>query len=455
MKRPLIYLLSIFTLVSISCSFFSQSINPAEVQSMVSATLTALPPSVLQPVLEATVLPMPTQPEQTTQLPPESRRPAELYVAFIGPDRCLYTWARSSGVMKIMEYGDLSDLKLSEDGTLIAFTRDGEDQKNSLWIVGFDGSNPREVMTWNDLTSLKTNPESLGTSPYNLQWIPGTHILTFTTRDVFEGPGLVLNNDLIRVDGDSGAWRIKLMPGQAGLATFSPGGRWMAISTSEKITIMNLDGNPVPGNGLVFSPVITYSEYLYYPVPVWSADGSRLAVVIPAADPLAEPRQPASVWTMDIQGGDPILQTKVVSQFIGPVTVSPDLMKLFYVKEIGLPADNRREIRTAQINGQGEFVVFTGDIPLTWNWNPNSEVFAYQSARNQAVTVSQMDGSVGFLPDTNGASWFSWVDAAQFLFSRTSGENVELFLGKWREGSQLIATLPRSDRYQIQVDFAR
>jgi hypothetical protein len=158
---------------------------------------------------------------------------------------------------------------------------------------------------------------------------------------------------------------------------------------------------------------------------------------------------------MDVHGGEPVLQTSVTPQFIGPVSISPDLAKFFYVKELGNPGENRRELRTAQINGEGEAVVFTGGIPVVWDWNPNSDVFAYQTSQEDPVTVSQMNGSVGNLADTNGVYWFSWVDSSQFLFSRVSGENVALFLGKWNEGSQLIAALPESDLFRMQVDFAR
>lgn len=354
-----------------------------------------------------------------------------------------------------MDYRDAADLKISEDGQLIAFTRGGETFENSLWIIGFDGSNLREVMTWNDLVSLKTIPDSLGTTPMNLQWIPGTHILTFSTREMFEGPGLLVNDDLISVDGDSGEWVVKFMPGQAGIVTFSPAGNWMAVSTAERVFIMDVIGNESPVSELPFVPIITYSEYRYYPSVQWSLDGRRLAVVIPSADPLAEPRQPASIWTLDIQGGDPILQSQVTPQFIGPVSVSPDLEKLFYVKELGQPAENRREIRTAQINGQNEFTVFTGGIPTIWDWNPNSEIFAYQSDPGSAVTVSQMNGSIGNLAGTNGTNWFAWTDSTQYLFTKDAGPNVELHLGTWGEGSQLIAALPKSDRYRMQVDFAR
>lgn len=451
-----LHILIIMVLLT-ACSLPSRSVNESDVATIVAATVSAQrtlqpePAATSEPVIIATE----TAEAGPTPLPPEMRRPEELRVAFIAPDRNLYAWSRSTGAVQLMDYRDAADLKISEDGQLIAFTRGTETYENSLWITGFDGSNLREVMSWNDHVSLKTNPDSMGTSPMNLRWVPGTHILTFSTREMFDGPGLLVNNDLISVDGDSGNWIVKFVPGQAGIVTFSPAGNWMAVSTAERVFITDVNGNGSPAGALSFEPVMTYSEYQYYPSVQWTPDGSRLAVVIPAADPLAEPRQPASTWIMDVQGGDPILQSQVVPQFIGLVSVSPNLEKLFYVREIGQPAENRREIRTAQINGQNEFTVFTGGIPTIWDWNPNSEVFAFQTDPASAVTVSQMNGSVGNLPGTNGTNWFAWTDSTQYLFTKGAGANVELHLGTWGEGSQLIAALPKSDMFRMQVDFAR
>ncbi|MEI8132898.1 MAG: hypothetical protein WCG34_10725, partial [Leptolinea sp.] len=187
----------------------------------------------------------------------------------------------------------------------------------------------------------------------------------------------------------------------------------------------------------------------------WSPDGGQLAVFIPAADSLAEPRQPASIWMMKVAGGNPILQAQVVPHFIGPVSVSPDLSKMFYVKEIGAKEENKREIRTALISGQNDRYVFSGGTPIIWNWNPNSEVFAYQTDNAAPITVSEMNGSVGDLKDTEGLDWFSWVDAQSYLFTRTNAGTQEILFGKWGEGSFSIAALPESDRYRMQVDFTR
>jgi hypothetical protein len=125
------------------------------------------------------------------------------------------------------------------------------------------------------------------------------------------------------------------------------------------------------------------------------------------------------------------------------------------VKEVGPKEENRREIRTAMINGQNDRFVFSGGIPVIWDWNPNSEVFAYQTDSTSPVTVSQMNGSVGDLQYTENIKWFTWVDSQIYLFVREGGGNEEIVFGKWGEGSFAIAALPRSDMYGMQVDFTR
>jgi Tol biopolymer transport system component len=378
-----------------------------------------------------------------------------LKVAFIGPDRNLYAWTAEGGTQKLYDAGDLNDLKISGDGALIAFTRQKENQETSLWICNFDGGQAREVMSWADLSSLKTNPDSTGAGPSNLRWIPGTHTLTFTSYEVFEGPGMALNDDLITVDGDTGKWEMFLKPKQGGVAAFSPDGKWMALSTPTNISIMDVSGIPAPGPGLDFPAVMTYSEYQYYPEPVWAADSTRLAVFIPTDDPMKEPRGLSSIWTMDVMGTQPVRQVQITPQFIGPVTIAPDLTKFFYVREVGNPADNRRELRTALINGTNGKTVFSGSAPDVYGWSPAGDVFAFRATNDDPVTVSQMAGSVGDLPGTQGVYWFDWVDSSRFLFSKVTGDTVELFLGDRKEGNQSLAALPVSENFRMLVDFVQ
>lgn len=452
MKTGKLAFFVLIMLFLLACNFLANFGDQVDVQAIVSETLTALP----QPVRD--VSPPTGEPEPTsisTPLLPESQQPRELRVVYIGPDRHLHTWTESVGPFRVLEYGDISEAKVSSDGEMVAFIREDPSISSSLWVIGFDGSNPRQVMSWDDMKGLRSSPDSLGTSPSNLQWIPGTHRFTFTTHDLFEGPGLMLNDDLIEVDADSGAWRIQLERGKGGIVRYSPDGKWMAIITASQIFIRDINGNPTSTAPLTFSPVMTYSEYQYYPEPVWAVDGSRLAVAIPPIDPLAEPNQPFSIWTMETSGGDPVLQSQIVPQFLGPVQISPDLQKYYYVREIGQPVENRREICTAQINGQGEKVVFTGGIPILHEWNPGSGSFAYQAASQLAVTLNQMDVSPANLAGTDGTFWFRWVDETRFLFARRAGDTMEILLGKQGEGSRLLAALPTSDMFFLEIDFTR
>jgi hypothetical protein len=229
----------------------------------------------------------------------------------------------------------------------------------------------------------------------------------------------------------------------------------MALSTPANISIMDVNGIPAPGPGIDFVPVITYSEYQYYPSPVWAEDSIRLAVFIPTDDPLKEPRGKSSIWTMDVEGSKPVRQVQITLQFIGPVTVSPDLTRLFYVREAGNPPESRVELRTALINGTNGKTVFSGSNPVVYGWAPESDVFAYRATADDPVTVSQMNGSVGDLPGTKGAYWFSWVDSSRFLFSKVTGDTAELFLGDRKEDNQLLAALPVSEYFRMTVDFVQ
>lgn len=266
---------------------------------------------------------------------------------------------------------------------------------------------------------------------------------------------MALNDDLIVLDGDSGAWNILLKPGQGGVAAFSPNGKWMALSTAQNISIMDVNGIPAPGPGLDFLPVATYSEYQYYPSPVWSTDSNRIAVFIPTDDPLKEPRGPSAIWSLDVQGNAPARLAQVTPQFIGTVSISPNLTSFFYIKEVGNPVENKRELRTALINGQGEKTVFSGGIPNVYGWTPAGDAFAYQVTRDEAITVSQPGGSIGDLPGTNQAYWFAWVDGSRYLFSRVNGDTVELSLGDQKEGNLMLAALPVSDYFRLLVDFVQ
>jgi hypothetical protein len=137
------------------------------------------------------------------------------------------------------------------------------------------------------------------------------------------------------------------------------------------------------------------------------------------------------------------------------VTIAPDLTKFFYIREVGNPIENRRELRTALINGANGFTVFSGNAPDVFGWAPDGNVFAFRSTMEDPITVSQMNGSIGDLKGTERADWFKWVDSNRFLFTRVTDDTVELTLGDRKEGNQLLAALPVSTYFRMLVDFVQ
>jgi hypothetical protein len=89
-----------------------------------------------------------------------------------------------------------------------------------------------------------------------------------------------------------------LLPhGQGGEFIYSPNGQEIAISTATSISLVHTDGTN-RREVLTYPMVATYSEYSFYAMPIWAADSSSLRVAIPPADPLGEPRQPTTLWTI-------------------------------------------------------------------------------------------------------------------------------------------------------------
>ena len=150
------------------------------------------------------------------------------------------------------------------------------------------------------------DPDALGVAPFRIAWIPGTHILAFNTRQVVEGPGLSIYNDLRFVDVDRAELTTFLAPGSGGEFIISPDGRQIAISgattTPNAISLINVDGSNLRSNLVVYDSVLTYSEYAYYARPVWSAGSDSLLVTIPPVDSLIMPRHPTTIWYIPTDG---------------------------------------------------------------------------------------------------------------------------------------------------------
>jgi hypothetical protein len=112
--------------------------------------------------------------------------------------------------------------------------------------------------------------DALGAAPVQLEWVPGTHTLAFNTYPYFEGPGFFPHDDLWLVDADTGTLLPFLDIGTGGMFAYSPNGSRLAVSSFQSVSLMDGNGGNRRDDVLIYEPVMTYSEFLYYVTPQWS-----------------------------------------------------------------------------------------------------------------------------------------------------------------------------------------
>jgi hypothetical protein len=246
--------------------------------------------------------------------------------------------------------------------------------------------------------------------PYQFDFIPGTHTVLVNTREIYEGPGLVQNNDLWSIDADASVRTPLLDPGEGGDFYLSPSGDMLALVLPTSLGFVRPDGSDRSPDHLTFPFVITYSEYAYYPVPVWAPDESAVAVLIPAEDPFVE--DSALVWRVPVAGPPaPLLDVMGFRFFRNQgktPAIAPDLSKVVFLREI---TTTSVDLVVAPLDGSAESIYASGN--LSWQgWNPDSTQFVYTDAPRNLLL-----GSVGAPADGLGfGSSLRWLDADTFLY---------------------------------------
>jgi hypothetical protein len=339
---------------------------------------------------------------------------------------------------QISTRGVILNLALSDDGRYIVYGRSNERGENyELRVVGSDGTHDRVLLDEITLDALHTLDIALHIRPSQLAFIPGTHLLLLNTRAVFEGPGLAKYDDLLQLDVEDGSLVELLEPGQGGDFYLAPDARRMALIKSSSIALADVDGGHRQPDVITFEPVVTYSEYAYYPVPRWAPDSSRIGLVIPSRDPLA-PNPTAAVWIAPADGG-PAEQTAVLSgetffdQAFGSPLISPELLDLAFFRSVG--QTNDRELYLARIDGSGEQLYAAGN--LAWaGWDPDSIRFAYRVQPDQYFL-----GSKGANPQSLGQGRrLEWVDPETYLLLSGQSGSWQLNMAVIGQGSVQIAS---------------
>ena len=324
---------------------------------------------------------------------------------------------------QVSDRGLVLSLVLSDDGRYIVYGRSDDRGENyELRVVDTDDSDDRLLLDEGTLDTLHPLGMALHIRPSQIGFIPGTYRLLMNTRGVFEGPGLAKYDDLLALDVVSGVLTELLPPGQGGDFHLAPNAQRLALSQSNNIALANVDGSSRQPDVITFDPVITYSEYAYYPIPRWAPDSSRFGVIIPSPDPLAQD-QSATVWIAPANGGQAeqmaVLNGETFfAQSFGSPLISPELLDLAFLRSTG--SSNEQELYLARVDGSGEGLYITGN--LAWvGWNPDSIRFVYRIQPNQYFL-----GSKGGNPQLLGQGrGLEWIDENDFLL--LSGQ-----VGSWQ-----------------------
>ena len=313
------------------------------------------------------------------------------------------------GPVQLTDTGGISDVRISDDGEWIAYVvRDPDQDTADLHSVRFDGSSSRILLDEGSFDELYPLEGFIHTTLSTMDFLPGSHTLLFNTRGVFEGPGLAKNDDLLSINVETGQFTPLLPRGEGGDFTASPAGDQIALARPESLSFIDANGANLRPDVLSFSSVITYSEYFFYPLPVWS-DGS-VVLPVPQQDPFFA-AEPGTVWSVN---GEAQVLAEPTGDLFGPQRelpiVSPDGMHLAYFRELDGPGEQQLVIERLD---NGEQVIYdTGS--LQWKgWGPDSYLFAYTKGSGLDLYLGDLLGEPEALGSGTG---LRWVNESEYLY---------------------------------------
>jgi Tol biopolymer transport system component len=425
------FILVIFILLlgMVACSPFggiiTADISQSEVSTAVAATVEAL--KIEESGGEQTSLLAETTQKGSTPLPSENSsthppHPSNLKIVF-NQSGDAWIWEEGIGKQQLTDFGNVIDVGISEDGEIVIFILEFDNFYHELWAVNNDGTNQRQLISRSSFEEIP-RPEDffITTQLYDYNWVPDSHELVFSTKPVAEGPGDVSNNDLYSINTKTGELKRLLEPGLGGQVYFSPDGKQIALVTQDKISIISADGTN-RREALAFPFVYTYSEWVYYPTPVWSMDSKYLRVAIPPQDSLGDPSAPTILHEIDAAAAS----SQVLAEFVGaPVfqgspLISPDALKILYVRPLSNNTPDS-ELHHLEISSMQD-TVYTEDAFLISSWSPDSYRFTYSPSNAQQVFLGKIGTDPVNATDHAYVIDLRWIDENRIVFSTGSSDN--------------------------------
>lgn len=322
--------------------------------------------------------------------------------------------------------------QISSDGRLIAFVRDG-----SLWVMNAEGEEERLLVSESEIESMGNAETSARL--HRFAWLPGTHHLLFNTALNID-MGFTLTNDLYRVEADS-LDLVELLPsGTGGEFTIAPNGQAIAVVAPDQIRLIAPDGAELRP-AFAYEPVLTYSEFAYYPQAVWSAESNRVAVAIPHAEGFVNTQEPATVWALGIDAGEPEMVGQIQSD-APSFWIDPTLQYIAYMRAVELEAEPEVEVEMGadgEIETPGGYAIAISPLDGSeihsyfegagqfLGWSPDGAHFTVVSPGEAEPIQLGAIGQADLIPLAGLNHAFShqvtWLDAEQYIV--VGGDSME------------------------------
>ena len=454
-RSRLFLFLSTLILVSLACSLFpSRAPNVDLVATSVAGTLAVSSGEIPQSSSLETPPPPPEAPELATTDTGESfaaPRPHLQIVYVVGGN--VWFWEEGGLGLQLTDTGNVLDVFISDDGQVAVFTASLDLYTEELWAVNIDGSSLRRLVGEGDFAMMVSHQDAVGAVPYQIGFVPGTHRIAFNTRLLFEGPGLVLQDDLWMVDADDPGPPRSILPlGQGGGFSYSQDGRKIALVRPDQISVYD-PATSVRHDLFSYPAVITYSEYQYYPPVSWTLDSTALRVVIPPQDPLGDSVSTTQVLHTQTDGTSFALlaELEMVPFFSNEAVLSPDTNRLAYVAP-GFSGDPYSGILRI-VNADGtESMDYDGGQVQFLGWSPENRRFIYTV--NDSSYVGEVGSHTVPLHGVTSMRNVSWIDPNRYLYLNRDDTSWELVLGQLGGGPFLIARTAPSGN-MISYDYVK
>lgn len=319
--------------------------------------------------------------------------------------------AEANGSTALVSDPNISQIFVSPTGQRIAYLTGGNDA-NSLYVVNVDGTDRRLLVSSSQIP-VASGVENIVSRIGQVQWLADGQTLLFNSREVnLVGPGAGSQQDLwsVTVDGDL---TLQVEAGQGGGAFAVSPNNIVVMSGAESVKRFQLFTGGTVETVLTFEFINTASEYIYYPIPQWTADGAYAYLSIPSADQWSD-RATTSLWRVPSSGPAQQLETVAGNTLFDPVQWSRNGNVLAHV-QISLTDTPQDTLFIANGLGQNASQYAQNSDVRFLGWSPNERDFVF--ATEESAAVGQIGAGLTEISLRGGERPFEahWLDETTFL----------------------------------------